>query len=113
MKSKQQYREWLDELVSEYCPPKKYCLLKEFLVSSHPDPRMLMQLKCLEKYKYEISKIADKEIDWPEAIESWVEKGFAKKFAEFYDNNDEIAFRDLYKKIMNGNGNNKNGEKKQ
>jgi hypothetical protein len=105
MKTKQQYREFLDELVSEYCQHNKYCLLKEFLISAHPDPRLLMQLKALEKYKYQISQQADKEISWQETMEKWVETGLAKKFADAYDKDNEMPFKTLYKKIMNGNGN--------
>ncbi len=98
---KKEYAEYLEDICSDYCEPKKYCILKEFLVSSHPSPRLLTQIKCIDKKKFELGKEFNREVKWAEAMELWVEKGYAKKFADYYD--EDIKFNVLYKKIMNGN----------
>jgi hypothetical protein len=97
-----EYRELLDDLCSEYCEKGHYCILKEFLVAAHSSRRLLMQLKCVEKMKYEESKKRGTDLTWKGAWELWVEDGSAKKFADYYD--EKIKFAALYKKIKNGNG---------
>jgi len=68
-----------------------------------------MQLKAVDKFKYEKGKELDKKVDWAEALELWVQEGLAEKFAQHYT--ESIRFSTLYKKIRNGNGE-KNSEKK-
>jgi hypothetical protein len=102
---KKQYKAFLDDICGEYCAPHHYCILKEFLISSHPSPRMLMQFECINKRKYEWGKQYDREITWQEAMELWVKEGHAKKFGDVY--NEDMPFKALYKKIMNGNGDKK------
>ena len=97
--SGKQYKEFLDDITCEYCESNHYCILKEFLISSHPSPRILMQLKAIEKFKYEKSKELKKDIGWNTAIELWVEEGYAKKYADLYE--DDIKFSVLYRKIKN------------
>ena len=53
-----------------------------------------MQMKCVEKFKYE--KHAD--INWSEAFTMWINEGFAKLFGDYY--NEDIRFHSLYRKIM-------------
>ena len=98
--SKEEYRELLEDLVCEYCEPKKYCIFKEFLISLHPSPRILMQLKAIDKFKFEKGKELDREVNWAEAMQMWVDEGYAKKFSDMYE--EGINFSTLYKKIRNG-----------
>lgn len=108
--NKEKYQELLEDLCCEYCEPKRYCILKEFLVSLHPSPRVLLQLKCIDKFKFEESKNEEKDIGWTEAFKRWIDKGHAKNFAELYDNCDEsedIKISSFYKKLMKANGNGK------
>ena len=98
--NKQEYRDLLDDLCQEYCEKGHYCILREFLVSAHTSPRILMQLKCVEKMKYEKSKVAEQDLGWARAMELWVEEGHALKFAECYE--EGVRFASLYKKIMSG-----------
>ena len=104
---KEEYRELLEDLCCEYCEPKRYCILKEFLVSLHPSPRMMIQLKCLDKFKMEESKKEDKDIGWTATVERWIEKGYAASFAKLYDEDEDISVLVLYKKIVRANGNGK------
>jgi len=96
--NKKEYKDLLEDVCSENCEPNHYCILKEFLISSHPSPRLIMQLKCIDKYKYEQSKKCEKDIGWDGAIAKWVEDGMAERFAKFYDEKSKLIH--LYKKIM-------------
>lgn len=97
--NKEEYRELLEDLCCEYCEPKRYCILKEFLVSLHPSPRVLVQLKLIDKFKWTLSEKAKKDVGWTEAIAQWIEGGCAKKFAECYDEEDNVSISSLYKKV--------------
>jgi len=95
--SKREYAELLNELVCDQCD-HEYCLLKELLLSMHPSERMLMQMKCIEKFKFEKSKEEDHDIGWSDAATRWVTEGHAKKFAILF--NEEKKIRSLYNEIM-------------
>jgi len=108
--NKDEYRELLEDLSGEYCTPKRYCILKEFLLSLHPSPRLIVQLECIDKFKFEQSEREDKDIGWAEAIKRWVDMGHAVRFAEIYDAPDfdeHINFKTLYRHIMKSNRNGK------
>ncbi|TRZ79947.1 hypothetical protein D4R86_05170 [bacterium] len=96
--TQKKYGEMLDDICSEYCPKGKHCVLKLFMLSSHTSPRILIQMKCVEKYKYEINKSKTEEISWKEAWISWIENGYSEKFAEIYD--DGVSYTKIYKEIM-------------
>lgn len=97
--SQKEYKELLEDICSEYCKPGHYCILKEFLVASHTSPRLLTQLKCVDKFKFEESDKAKKDVGWAKAMERWVEEGWAKKFADAYE--EGVSFSVIYKKVRN------------
>lgn len=66
------------------CRAIGWCTLLELEVASHRDPRLLIQFKCIEKYKYILSKDAGREIDFNEATHRWIADGHARKFGEIY-----------------------------
>jgi hypothetical protein len=99
MKTIKNYKTFLDDLVCEYCPTGGYCLLKEYLIVLQSDPRMLIQLKCLEKYKYELSSKSNKDVGWSDTLVSWVESGLAKKFADLYTISPDIPFKLFYSRL--------------
>lgn len=94
--SRKAYKKMLDELCTEYCN-RDYCILKEFLIESHPQPRTLLQMKCLEKFKYLINKDKVEEIGWGEAVMKWVADGYAEGFAKVYD--DDKTFTEIWKEL--------------
>lgn len=81
---KVEYRRLLDEIGEDYCPRGTYCIFKEFLISSHPSRRLLVQLKCLDKRKFIKSKEVGYDVGWKDTMEAWVSEGHAKLFADFY-----------------------------
>jgi hypothetical protein len=70
-----------------------YCTLIEFLCSHSADPKLLMQLKCVEKLKW----CEHKDLSWNDAFLLWIEKGYAKKFSETYD--EDLTADEIFKKI--------------
>ena len=78
---------------------EKYCVLKEMVLhDSKYNDRLVIQSACVNKYKFEISKIKDHDIGWREAWNLWVDNGFATKFAICY--RDGIRLNELYSNIM-------------
>jgi hypothetical protein len=77
------------------CDP--YCVLIELLLSMGKDARFLIQTKCVEKYKYELGKEVDRKVDWNEALSRWINDGYAKKFAQEF--NEDLSFEEIYSKI--------------
>lgn len=91
------YEALLNELVEDTCDCK-YCILKVLLTSIHPDPRMLLQMKCIDKFKFEHSKGEDREICWKEAAMLWIEYGHAERFAKEYNEEDKMV--EIYRRTV-------------
>lgn len=97
MKTKQ-YKELLNDICAEDCPSDHECILKEFLVSAHPSPRLLVQLRCVQRYKKLVENLDCKEMTWAEAMDLWIENKRAEKFAKVYDENKK--YMEIYKLVM-------------
>jgi len=95
--SKEQYKELIEEVAEDSCPHHKYCLLKRLLLSIHPDPQVLTQIKCLEKFKYEKSEELEEDIGWNEAGKCWVKEQWAKIFREEF--NEDLTVREIYARV--------------
>ena len=98
-----QYEKMLDDICSEHCTSGHYCILKHFLTSSHPDPRLLIQLKCVEKYRKQLDKEHSQEIlwqsiSWKDGWVKWIENGYAEKFAGIYE--EGMPYTKIYKEVM-------------
>jgi hypothetical protein len=79
------------------CPRDHYCTLKEVLCHAPRQAREILQIKCVEKFKYERSERESRAIDWQEAFDLWITEGFAEAFAQaFYEG---IGFVELYKTV--------------
>lgn len=97
---KTKLKKLIDEIVDN-CPNKEgYCFIKLFLLHLGQDPRIIIQIKCIEKYKYERSKEEGKDIGLDEAFTQWIKNGLAEKFADLYDEDKSVS--QLYKEIKNG-----------
>lgn len=96
MKSKTT-RNVLDNICDQ-CNSSSYCTLKELLlVTQRFDNRVLIQIKCIEIFKYEESERQGFDIGWSAAGLAWVDQGWAALFDENFDT--QIDPRELYKKI--------------
>ena len=95
---KAEYRRLLDEIGEDYCPVGHYCIFKEWLIAAHPSRRLLIQLKCADKAKFQWSEKAKQDIGWDETLRRWVADGYANKFADVYQ--DGKSVRDIYRETM-------------
>jgi len=97
MSDKEELRSVLHQITKD-CHCKQcsdpYCILIEIFLSMGKDARFLIQMKCVEKYRYEISKELDKMFDWNDAYFKWIEDGYAKVFADKYKPG--ISFEEIY-----------------
>lgn len=88
---KKHYRSLLNDMCKGYCDPNRECILKNLLIHSQRfDPRLLVQLKSIDKFKFEQSELEKHDIGWDEAVRRWVELGYAEAFAVAYDPDLEI-----------------------
>ena len=95
--NKNNFCQFIEELVDGDCKCR-YCFLKIFIESIHPDPCILVQLKCIEKFKWEESEREGFDIGWNEAAIRWAEKGYAKEFRKKYEENKRVST--IYKEII-------------
>lgn len=94
------HREVVED-ISESCPPGKYCILKEIVLNSGMSDRLLVQLKCIEKFKFEKSEVCGKDIGWEEAHKEWIRGGYSEQFRKIY--REGMSFRDIYPAVLNRN----------
>jgi len=95
---KLEYARLLDEIGEDYCPAGNYCIFKIFLVNAHPSRRLLVQLKCMDRFKYIRSKDSGIDIGWDITMTLWIDEGHAKKFAEVYSDfkSDKVIFKEMF-----------------
>jgi hypothetical protein len=98
--SEKRFRELIDELVDENCCCD-YCFLKQFVASLHPEPFVLVQLKCIEMFKWEESSKVGEDIGWNEAGMRWANEGYALSFRAVFDA--DLPIKDIYKKTLENN----------
>lgn len=99
--------EFLQEICREQscCSEKDFCLLKEIIIhDAKYDDRLLCQIACVNKFKYEESQRQGKDIQWAGAWRIWVDSGAALCFSRVYESGNSIS--SVYKQIkdlMQGN----------
>jgi len=74
-----------------------YCFLKFYLEHSQNDSghrRLMMQMKCIERFKWLMGEKCDNDISWDSAMYLWVENGHAKLFGEHYS--DALTFDEIW-----------------
>ena len=81
------------EVCASYCMAE-WCIFREMFVSSHENPRNLIQLKCLAILKLNMSTKAGEDVGWDEAGLMWIESGMAKAFSQFYT--EELTAEQIY-----------------
>ncbi len=77
-------RQLIEEICQGCCVPGKYCTLKEILIRSPKDLRTMVQIKCIEKLKYERSAALGTDIGWQRASDIWILEGYAEAFGRLY-----------------------------
>jgi len=70
-----------------------FCIFREIIEhDAKYDDRLLIQIYCVNKFKWEESERQGKDLKWSGAWELWVGGGGALVFAEVYDE-DDTAYR--------------------
>jgi hypothetical protein len=96
--SMKSYKDILDDITCDTCA-NRYCILKEVLLRmQHPDSRSMLQIKCVDKFKYEKSETAGKDIGWDKAFDQWCDEGYAKAFADVYE--PDITLEKIYSAVL-------------
>ena len=88
------------EIIEDICENcKSYCTLKEILLHSGMEDRVLEQLKCIEKFKFEKSKENRNDIGWGEAHILWVKEGYAEEFSKIYK--EGMTHKEIWRSLFN------------
>jgi len=87
----------INELTCDHCN-NNYCFIKVFLELLHPEPIVLVQLKCIEFFKWEQSEKVGYDIGWEEAGLRWAMDGYASAFRDVF--NDSLSVKDNYRLTM-------------
>lgn len=96
--NEKRFQEIINEISEECNCHNGYCFFRELIKTMHPDIRLLVQFKMIEKWKWIWSKNEGRDIGLHTAGMKWVEDGYAKKFAEFYNENESVA--SIHRKIL-------------
>jgi flagellar biosynthesis/type III secretory pathway protein FliH len=93
------HKEILRDLRSE-CPCENldYCPLEAIVETTQGNDRFLEQHKCIEIFKFLESRKDGKDIGWNESYARWCREGYAKAFAEVYQ--EGMKHKELYQGII-------------
>ena len=91
------FEQLIEELADDHCNCE-YCFLKKFIQSLHPEPIVLVQLKCIEIFKWDQSKVVGYDIGWNEAGMRWSIQGYAQAFRKVF--NENLTIHENYKRTI-------------
>ena len=94
--SKSKLKCLINELACETCE-SNYCFLKTFLEIIHPEPKVLIQLKCLDFFKWDMNQESSEELDMNDVAIVWAEKGWAKVFSEVFA--EDLTAKQVYQLV--------------
>jgi len=89
-------------LLEEICEGcTKYCTLKELMLHGGMPDRMALQLKMIERFKWEWNKGQTVEIEWDAAARRFISDGYAAKFAGIYNSGEQYHHVEaMYKNLV-------------
>ena len=87
----------IQELAEEKCDGD-YCFFKLIFKHCRVEQRTVVQMKCLEKFKYEQSANEGRDIGRYETMMRWVDRGFAESFDKEYGPNKTLS--EIYSKTV-------------
>lgn len=94
------YRSLVDECLETECPAGHWCLLKEIVLAGRIlDPRLLVQMKCIEIHAHNMGKRLGRHVRLDEAAQEWASAEYAALFAEVYSLDPDQPVVDMYRKI--------------
>lgn len=104
-KRQQRFREVASE-ITEHCDCKDgYCFWRELAELNVPSLRMVIQVECIKKFKWEESQRQGHDIEnikeggcHGATAQLWVGNGLAEAFAKAYD--EDLSVREIYKRTL-------------
>ena len=78
----------LDEICLEDGCNREYCFLKDLMLHNGLEDKMVMQLKLVNKFKYDWSKEAGHDIGYEATLQRWTAEGYAKRYTEYWNSNE-------------------------
>jgi hypothetical protein len=78
------------------------CQHKRAVAERIKDPRALVQMECVERYKWLLSEELRRDVGWSGAWDSWVSEGYAESFGRVYDsldNPDSLPCEEIFKRV--------------
>tara|TARA_R110000824_G_C15224690_1_gene677854 strand:- start:1333 stop:1689 length:357 start_codon:yes stop_codon:yes gene_type:complete len=63
----------------------QYSFFRQYVEAQHPSPRVLIQMKCLEHFKWDLNRESSAELSWNEVSIRWADEGYAEAFRYVYD----------------------------
>ena len=98
----QDIKDLIDRLVPHDCGVNhEYCILKQICASQFKThPRDLVQIKCVEIFKWYLNKENNEEIDISQVWLEWIERGYAKIFSDVYEENGpDVPIQEIYNMV--------------
>jgi len=96
--NKEQYKSIINELCDENCSCENECVLKLFVESQHTSLRLLMQMRCVQKYKIMCEKLDNRKYNWTEIMELWISNKRAERFAKVFS--EDKKYLEIYREVM-------------
>ena len=92
----------LEEICQEDGCTKEDCFLKRMTFRiSHISDRDILQIKLVDKLKYEWSSQENRDIGFTEAMMRWVNLGYAKEYAKIWDKYPNYSLNQIYQELNN------------
>lgn len=104
-KRQERFREIAAE-ITEHCDCKDgYCFWRELVEHNVPSLKMVIQVECIQKYKWEESQRQGHDIENENtggchgaAAQQWVESGLAAAFGKVYD--EDLTVKQIYHRTL-------------
>jgi len=87
--------------LEEICDGCNECCLRKEISSRIYNERFLVQMRCVDDYKWVLGEEFEREVDSEEALKLWIKRGYAQAFAEIWEGNQSANIRhwDLFVKL--------------
>ena len=84
--------------ITQTCDCKDgYCFYRKLITEKPPEIRVMVQVECMEKFRWEESERQRKDLEGT-AYMLWYELGLSQAFAEAYDEN--LTVKEIYARTL-------------
>ncbi len=96
------------KLLQEICDEdggcnKENCFLRFLILNNPLSDRQIMQIKLIDKFKYEWSYEDGNDIGIDKSMQKWIDLGYAELYAKYWDQGDHTHhINEMYKALKRG-----------